>query len=169
MGKRQHFEEVYFVMKLAITQRVIFMDKGANRDALEQDYVEYYQKYGFKIIPIPNVLDNIEEYFKDILPDRIILSGGNDINPKLYGEESEDNDSLSSNRVSEARDKTDKKVLHIAIKRNIPVLCECRGMQFLNVYFGGKLIQNIGRKGFKNIAPSTHKIILKKDVTEKYH
>ena len=45
MGKRQHFEEVYCVMKLAITQRVRFMDKGANRDSLEQDYVEYYQKY----------------------------------------------------------------------------------------------------------------------------
>ena len=32
----------------------------------------------------------------------------------------------------------------LAVKKQIPVLGICRGMQYLNVSFGGDLIQDIG-------------------------
>lgn len=119
--------------RIAITQRVIPTEVGANRDGLEQDYVEYYQKFGVQLIPIPNVLQDVEEYLSGLSIDGIILSGGNDINPAFYGEQA------SELWYADERDKTEQAVLVYAVAQKIPVLCECRGTQFLNVYFGGKL------------------------------
>jgi len=53
------------------------------------------------------------------------------------------------------RDFTEKCLLDYAVKNKIPVLGICRGMQFINVYFGGKLIQNISKEiksSFKHVA-----------------
>ena len=127
--------------KIVISQRVISADKGANRDALEQDYIKYYQKFGVILIPFPNVLEDVEEILLELKIDGIILSGGNDINPKFYGETSKEERSYA-----DERDQTEKRLLDFAVKNKIPVLCECRGTQFLNVYFRGKLIQNIKRE-----------------------
>ncbi|MFN8390034.1 MAG: type 1 glutamine amidotransferase [Bdellovibrionota bacterium] len=120
--------------KIAISQRVIVPEKGARRDALEQDYVEYYEQRGATLLPIPNVARNISERLQLLGVDGVILSGGNDVNPTLYGE----TPSTSSTHADE-RDRTDRELLEAAIKLGLPVLAECRGCQFLNVFFGGKL------------------------------
>ncbi|MFH1500735.1 MAG: gamma-glutamyl-gamma-aminobutyrate hydrolase family protein [archaeon] len=127
--------------KIAISQRVVRADKGADKDALEQDYAKYYSKYGLILIPVPNTLQDVEEYLKELDVSGFILSGGNDVNPTLYhGLRSESSDH------SDFRDSTEKKILDFAIKHKLPVLCQCRGMQFLNVYFGGKLLQGAGKE-----------------------
>jgi len=123
------------------------MDTGANRDALENSYVEYYEKFGITLLPIPNVTKNLDSYFKKFKIQAIILAGGNDINPKLYGGKPQNSD------FSEERDKTEKALLGIAIKNKLPVLGECRGTQFINIFFGGSLIQNIKPEtGFNHVA-----------------
>ena len=121
-------------MRVAISQRVVFSDKGANRDALEHDYCEYYSRFNLHLIPIPNVLSNVAEYLSDLSIDRVILSGGNDVNPTLYGATLEPESSHSLDR-----DRTEGEIVKFSIENQIPLLAECRGMQFLNVFFGGKL------------------------------
>ena len=139
-------------MFVLISQRDVPAEKGANRDALEQDYVSYYAKFGITLIPVSNNSENIEEYFK--LPIYgLILSGGNNVNPKLYNQESKYPSDFSVNR-----DNTEKKLLELAIKKKLPVLCECRGSQFMNVFFNGSLIQNINDEIGTNHVAVAHKI-----------
>lgn len=123
-----------------ISQRVI-KTKHGKVDALEYPYQEYFDGYGMNLVPIPNNLKNLDFYFG--LPvKRIILTGGGDVHPNLYGEKE------GEGNYSEERDETEKKLLDFAAKNKIPVLGICRGMQFLNVYFRGKLIkvENISKE-----------------------
>ena len=137
-------------MLYAISQRNMKIDKG-NRDALENNYVEYYEKFGIILLPIPNVSKNVDKYFKlDIKG--IILTGGDDIHPSLY------RGSAVDGNYSKERDRTEIKLLKIAVSKNLPVLANCRGAQLMNVFFGGKLVQNIKEKNADNHVAVSHNI-----------
>ena len=97
---------------------------------LEDSYSEYFEKLGFCLIPIPNNTENIKNYF-NLNPDLMILSGGKD---------------------SKNRDKTENKLLDYAINKKIPVLGICKGMQFINTYFNGKITK------VENHVAKNHKI-----------
>ncbi len=71
--------------------------------------------------------------------DGLLLPGGGDIHPFRYGEE-------VTGKLSEVEEWRDEMELHLiqeAYSRGIPVLGVCRGMQLINVYFGGTLYQDI--------------------------
>lgn len=71
--------------------------------------------------------------------DGLILGGGGDVVPSWYGQEN-----AACNTLDEKRDQVEKCLVEQACKKQIPILGICRGMQFLNVFFGGNLIQDIG-------------------------
>jgi putative glutamine amidotransferase len=67
----------------------------------------------------------------------VIIGGGDDIAPTLYG------GSLSVEvRLDSARDALEKAILCRAFARGMPVLGICRGAQMLNIVLGGTLHQN---------------------------
>ena len=70
----------------------------------------------------------------------LLLAGGPDVNPLLYGCEPDPNAGLQVNRPL---DDLDLRLLHYSLGRDMPVLAICRGMQLLNVAFGGRLIQDL--------------------------
>ena len=70
----------------------------------------------------------------------LLLSGGPDIDPALYGEEPDPKAGLELRR---SLDDLELRILRYALDRDMPVLAICRGMQLLNVAFGGKLIQDL--------------------------
>lgn len=70
--------------------------------------------------------------------DGILFAGGDDVDPALYGEEKRAN--VRENR---ARDDFEVALLDGALARRIPVLGICRGLQMINVKFGGTLYQDI--------------------------
>lgn len=73
--------------------------------------------------------------------DGLLLSGSNsDLDPSYYGEEP--HPQLGS--VVPERDETDLLLLELAEAQALPVLAICFGMQSLNVWRGGSLIQDIG-------------------------
>ncbi len=71
--------------------------------------------------------------------DGLLLSGGTDINARLYGEEADP----ANDAPDEARDQTELRVLATALDRYLPVLAICRGMQLFNVAQGGALRQHV--------------------------
>ncbi len=71
--------------------------------------------------------------------DGILLTGGPDIDPILYGEEKIE----KCGEISEERDSFELLLTKMAVEKNKPVLAICRGVQVLNVAFGGSLWQDI--------------------------
>ncbi len=71
--------------------------------------------------------------------DGIVLSGGGDLDPWLYGQEPE----AKLGRVSPERDTYELELLREAEHRKLPVLGICRGMQAIAVAFGGSLHQDL--------------------------
>lgn len=69
----------------------------------------------------------------------LILSGGEDVEPRRYGEAP----IPDLYDVNPARDAMEWRALDAALERGMPVLGICRGMQVLNVYFGGTLYQDL--------------------------
>ncbi|MGC8894146.1 MAG: gamma-glutamyl-gamma-aminobutyrate hydrolase family protein [candidate division WOR-3 bacterium] len=68
----------------------------------------------------------------------LVLSGGGDVHPDLYR-----GDPSACELVDPNRDELEFRLLEIATKRRVPILGICRGIQVLNVFFGGTLIGNI--------------------------
>ena len=72
--------------------------------------------------------------------DALIMTGGEDIAPlEYFGEEPHPN----LGDVVPARDAFDMKLIKKAVEKGIPVLGICRGVQVMNVAFGGTLYQDI--------------------------
>src|SRR3989338_2263216 len=149
-------------MIIAISQRNMRMEKGANRDAIENDYIQYYESFGVTLVPIPNVSKGIEKYFDSMPIKGVILTGGNDINPALYGGKPIDGD------CSDDMDNTYKRLIEIAIERKLPLFGNCRGGQFINVFFGGKLIQDVKEKTGVNHVNVKHKIKITDEKAAKF-
>jgi putative glutamine amidotransferase len=71
--------------------------------------------------------------------DGVVLPGGGDLDPALYGELRGD----VCYDVSAAQDALDLAVARLAIDAGLPVFGICRGHQLLNVVYGGTLIQDM--------------------------
>ncbi len=82
-------------------------------------------------------LPGIEEAVSRL--DAVVLSGGGDIDPAVYGADPHP----LTERVYPARDRADRAVLAAARAAGIPVLAICRGLQIVNVSHGGTLRQHL--------------------------
>ena len=69
----------------------------------------------------------------------LLLPGGPDVDPVLYGESPDPSAGLE---ICRPLDDLDLRLLNYALEKDMPVLAICRGMQMLNVALGGKLIQD---------------------------
>ena len=88
--------------------------------------------------------------------DGLVMAGGADIDPAGYGAQPHPE---TLDTVPE-RDRFEIALLRAAIERELPVLGICRGMQLINVAYGGTLLQHLPERfGHTNIcacqAPST--------------
>ena len=82
--------------------------------------------------------DSIDHFLS--ISDGIIISGGPDINPDIYGKGS----ALERcGPIDHRRDTLELRMIRYAMENNIPLLCICRGHQILNAANGGTLIIDI--------------------------
>ena len=111
---------------------------------INNDFVKLCNKYeSTAVIVGPQDLDNVNISKFDAL----IISGGGDINPNVYGQDIND----KTSRISDQRDLTELGLLESAEKNNIKTLAICRGNQLLNVYKKGTLYQDLNDAGFTDI------------------
>jgi len=69
----------------------------------------------------------------------LLLTGGDDVAPARYGESKHP----AVVEVEPERDEFEIALVQEARRRNLPILAICRGVQVLNVAFGGSLVQDI--------------------------
>lgn len=95
--------------------------------------------------------------------DLLLLIGGGDVDPVRYGEAK----IPQCGTIEAERDEFEYRLLAEAVRTGKPVVGICRGMQIINVYFGGTLYQDIPtqydtkinhRNGGDNIGNITHSI-----------
>lgn len=71
--------------------------------------------------------------------DGLVLTGGSDVDPALYGEIKRP----ETDQPDPERDALEAALLKEALHLDLPVLAICRGLQMLNVFEGGTLIQHL--------------------------
>ena len=108
-----------------------------------QEYFDALEKAGIEaewgIAP-----ENVDDY------DGLLIPGGVDVNPKLYGEKN-----TASVKINDYLDEITMSAIKLFYESDKPILGICRGLQILNVYFGGSLHQDI-----PNHKDVTHKIFV---------
>ena len=97
-------------------------------------------------------------------PDRLdglIVAGGADVDPALYGQPN-----VASRNLDPARDSLESDLLSWAFRNRKPLLAVCRGAQLLNVTLGGTLHQDATRvyPGFRPTAGLYNKLTLRRPI-----
>lgn len=131
------------------------------------DYVDSVHRAGgipVLLAPDPRVTDD-----PDLLLDRIdglLVAGGSDIDPSTYGAPLDE----QTGETNLERDRFEISLARRAVERDMPVLGVCRGMQVLNIAFGGTLVQHLpdllGHEGHRpnpgSFSGSEHRVRLEK-------
>lgn len=110
---------------------------------LKQNYCRAIEDWGGMPFVLP-LTDDIRMY-EYLLPqiDGFLFTGGHDISPEYYGQQKH-TDKLSP--LTPKRDRMEARILNYAYDYDIPVLGVCRGMQMINVHFGGTLYQDLSEE-----------------------
>lgn len=107
-------------------------------DMVNQNYIRYINSLNLYPLLIPNVISNPVQYCEQLDIDGIILTGGCDVAPVL----SETHSDLRREKC-QGRDCVEWQLLEMALNQELLVLGICRGMQFINVFFGGSIVYEI--------------------------
>ncbi|TQR21280.1 gamma-glutamyl-gamma-aminobutyrate hydrolase family protein [Psychrobacillus vulpis] len=104
--------------------------------SVSMDNIHAVMEFGGVPIVLPN-MEEIESIAETI--DGLLLTGGGDIDPTLFGEEP--HEGLGS--ITPERDAFEIAVIHRMMQLNKPILGICRGAQILNIAVGGDMYQDI--------------------------
>ncbi|MFR8392047.1 MAG: gamma-glutamyl-gamma-aminobutyrate hydrolase family protein [Pilosibacter sp.] len=89
--------------------------------------------------------------------DGVIFPGGlPDVDPELYGEENQ-----GSMNLDRTLDDEQMAMIDAAVKAKKPILAICRGMQLVNVYFGGTLIQDLENGTMHKYVPNENSCMIR--------
>jgi len=105
-------------------------------------YSHAVSQAGGVALQVPPVAQSVESASELVSRfDGVIIQGGGDIDPSLYGQTKISNKIYG---ISTEHDSLEIAIVRAAITQNKPVLAICRGMQILNVALGGTLHQDLG-------------------------
>jgi len=101
-------------------------------------YLESVARAGGEPIPLDERTDDVARHTALAGMDGLVISGGADIDPVRYGEAV-----AGSHAPETGRDEIDALSFAAALERHVPVLGVCRGLQAINVFSGGTLLQHV--------------------------
>lgn len=147
------------LMSMRITEAQNYHEK---RNSISFEYINFFEDLGFIIHLIPNNTKHLDKYFNTEI-DLVVLSGGNNVNPKLY------NSKIDLDDVYFQRDNLESKLIDHALKREIPILGICRGFHYINVFFDGSLAHNIQHHTNTSHLLQSDNILLKNKPSNSFH
>lgn len=101
-------------------------------------YLEALEQAGATPLPLDERASAGQRAAAFAAMDGLLLSGGADIDPARYGE------AAAGSRNSEpGRDALEDEAFSSAIQAGVPILGVCRGLQAINVFGGGSLVQHL--------------------------
>jgi putative glutamine amidotransferase len=110
-------------------------DVAERKNAL---YAEAVRRHGGEPIAIDATTSEADRRAAFQSMDGLLLSGGADVDPSRYGRPNE-----GSEKTEPERDALEAAAWQAAEARGLPVLGVCRGFQALNVFLGGRLVQDV--------------------------
>ena len=129
---------------IGITTRTYFIPQEGGEPYSEVNlaacaYIRAVVEAGGVPLLMPLVAD--EDVLRAVLKllDGVVLSGGWDIDPGLYGEEPH----VTLGKVDVRKDETERLLAGMLLEAQTPVLAICRGAEMLNVVAGGTLHQDV--------------------------
>lgn len=127
-------------------------DEKTGRITVNQDYLDSLFRAGAAPVLLPLTED--EAVLEEILSrvDGLLLSGGDDVCPALYGEKT----LPCCGPIAALRDKAEFTLCRLALRRNMPILAICRGLQVLSCCLGGSLYQDIAAQAGSRVIHSRH-------------
>jgi putative glutamine amidotransferase len=118
-----------------------FLGERTDLYTLGVEYVECVARPGALPLLLPHLApDDADAALGGV--DALVVAGGGDVDPASYGA-----DNTGSYDHDAAADASELALLRAARNRGMPTLAICRGMQLVNVAFGGTLHQDIGVPG----------------------
>ncbi len=115
--------------RIGVTQRVSVVEEyEERRDCLDQRWATFLESVGCVPVPLPNLVDEPADYLERLEIDGLVLTGGNDIAQLEDGE-----------NTAPERDAFETAAVEYALEADLPIVGICRGLQLLNVHFGGTL------------------------------
>lgn len=132
-------------MRLGITMRSVQHDAYPEaRDALSKDWSKYIYKIFPRalLIPLLNHPSSIIRVLRSLRIQGVILSNGED-----WG-------------TAPDHDQTEKKIIRYCLKNHLPIFGVCRGMQILNLFFGGRIDPDIRKISGENHVRTNHGVEL---------
>jgi putative glutamine amidotransferase len=110
-------------------------DKFAN-------YARAVERAGGTVVPLVPGKTDAKSALGDL--DALILTGGGDVDPEVYGQAQEPE--VKDEDIHAGRDALELALAREVQAKRIPALCICRGMQVLNVALRGTLIQHLPKR-----------------------
>ena len=89
------------------------------------------------ILPPRGDPDSLEVLLDHV--DGVLFTGGQDVDPAIYGQKPGEN----CGAICTERDRLETSLLPLCMKRDLPVLGICRGIQLINAALGGTLWQDL--------------------------
>lgn len=121
-----------------------YLFPGYPRNTINEDYSRSIAAAGGVPILLAPLADTSVVADQLALADGLLLAGGSDVDVALYGEEPRRGGAGAPQLL---RDAAEREALRVAYERNLPVLGICRGLQVLNVWLGGSILQDNADSG----------------------
>ena len=123
---------------MACTIAIPYFKKDKLRAYMQSKYTASLRRAGARAVWIGT--DDMESAIERMLRcDGLLLSGGEDVDPAFYGQTPTE----KCGEIVKTRDIAEMKMLEAFLPTGKPVFGICRGVQLMNVYFGGTLHQDI--------------------------
>ncbi len=123
---------------IGIGSDVLRVEGQRDRAFVYVTYVDALRRAGAVPVLIPPQPENAAELVEGL--DGILLAGGEDCDPELYGQERHPK---VVELMDQRRQQNDLTLAKVARERGIPTLGICLGLQVMNVAAGGTLVQDI--------------------------